>query len=239
MQPVISLRGVSVRYRRSGTLFRRRSYFTALSGIDLDIFPGETLGVLGRNGAGKSTLLQVLSGVIHPDAGTLTNRAGSVALLALQAGVDANLSGRDNAVLNGILQGYPRKYVESRLEEIQAYSELGDFFYEPVRIYSSGMRARLGFAVSTILTPDVLLIDEVLGVGDSQFRKKAEKTIVAKTLSQQTVVLVSHAHQQVARLCDRAVFIDGGRIRATGDPFEVVRQYEEWLASSHTEEQAE
>lgn len=206
-QPIISLRDVGVSYKRAGSIFRKTQYYQALKSINLDIYPGETLGILGRNGAGKSTLLKIISGIIKPDSGEIINRGASVSLLALQAGFDLNLSGRDNAILSGMLQGYSRKEVESKLDEIHDFSELGDFFYEPVRTYSSGMRTRLGFSVSTTISPDVLLIDEVLSVGDKEFKKKAEQVILRKTQSDQTVVLVSHSEQQVARLCDRQIIL--------------------------------
>ena len=119
--------------------------------------------------------------------------------------------------------------IESKLDEIVEYSELGDFFFEPVRTYSTGMRARLGFSITTIISPDVLLVDEVLSVGDQHFKEKAERTMIQKIQSQQTIVLVSHSHQQIERLCDRAVLIDEGTSFATGDPREVLRLYEEKL----------
>lgn len=237
MKPVISLQNVAVRYKRSGNVFRKKSYYEALKSINLDIFPGETLGILGRNGSGKSTLLRVITGVILPDQGKIINHDASVSLLSLQAGFDPNLSGQDNAILSGMLRGYSRCEVESRLNEILEYSELKEFFFEPVRTYSTGMRARLGFSIATIITPDVLLIDEVLGVGDQHFRQKAERTMQEKIQSQQTVVLVSHSHHQIARLCDRAILIDGGINFASGDPKEVLSIYEERLktsASVHT-----
>jgi len=229
MKPLISLQDVAVRYKRTGNVFRRKSYFDVLKSINLDIYPGETLGILGRNGAGKTTLLRVISGLIRPDNGKIINNGATVSLLALQAGFDPNLNGRDNAILGGILQGHSRRKVEARLDEIQEYSELGDFFLEPVRTYSTGMRARLGFSITTIISPDVLLIDEVLGVGDQHFRQKAERTMVHKLQSQQTVVLVSHSQQQIARLCDRAVLIEDGISYATGEPQEVMKLYEERL----------
>ena len=226
MEPIISLQDVAVRYKRSGNVFRRKSYYDALKSITLDIYPGETLGILGRNGAGKSTLLRVISGIIRPDKGKLVNQGASVSLLALQTGFDPNLNGWDNAILSGMLQGYARREVEAQLDEIIEYSELGDFFFEPLRTYSTGMRARLGFSITTIISPDILLIDEVLGVGDQHFRQKAERTMVAKIHSQQTVVLVSHSHHQIVRLCDRAVLIDEGISYATGEPHEILRLYE-------------
>jgi len=128
MNPIISLQNVSVRYKRSGNVFRKKSFFDALKSVTLEIYQGETLGILGRNGAGKSTLLRVISGIIKPDGGTISNCGVSVSLLTLHAGFDHNLNGRDNAILSGILQGYPRRDVEAHLEEIKAYSELEDFF---------------------------------------------------------------------------------------------------------------
>jgi len=227
MEPIISLQNVAVRYKRSGNVFKKKSYFEALKSINLDIYPGETLGILGRNGSGKSTLLRIISGVIRPDQGNVINRGVSVSLLSLQVGFDPNLNGRDNTILSGILQGYSRKMIESKLDEIVEYSELGDFFFEPVRTYSTGMRARLGFSITTIISPDVLLVDEVLSVGDQHFKEKAERTMIQKIQSQQTVVLVSHSHQQIARLCDRAVLIDEGISFESGEPREVLSVYEE------------
>lgn len=229
MKPVITLQDVAVRYKRSGNLFRKKSYYEALKSINLDIYPGETLGILGRNGSGKSTLLRIISGVIRPDRGRITNHGASVSLLALQAGFDPNLNGSDNAILSGMLQGFSRREVQDRLNEIQEYSELGNFFFEPVRTYSTGMRARLGFSITTIMSPDVLLVDEVLSVGDQHFKQKAERTMVEKIQSQQTIVLVSHSHQQIVRLCDRAVLIDEGISYASGDPHKVLSIYEERL----------
>lgn len=232
MEPLISLKNVGVRYKRTGNVFRRANYFEALKSVSLDIYPGETLGILGKNGAGKSTLLRLISGVLRPDSGHVTNRGASVALLALQAGFDPNLNGRDNAILSGMLLGYSKREVCAQLDAICKYSELGSFFYEPVRTYSTGMRARLGFSVTTIMQPDVLLVDEVLGVGDRHFSEKAERTMIEKINSNQTVVLVSHSHQLIARLCDRAVLIDGGISFSTGAPHEVLAIYEKRLNSS-------
>jgi len=232
MKPIISLQDVAVRYKRSGNVFRKKSYFDALKSINLDIYPGETLGILGRNGSGKSTLLRIISGIIRPDRGRMVNHGASVSLLALQAGFDPNLNGSDNAILSGMLQGPSRREVQSKLNEIQEYSELGDFFFEPVRTYSTGMRARLGFSITTIISPDVLLVDEVLSVGDLHFKQKAERTMVAKIQSQQTVVLVSHSHQQIARLCDRVVLIDEGISLVSGDPTKVLSVYEKRLSEN-------
>ncbi len=227
MEPLISLQGVGVRYRIRGNLFRRSSYFEALKSINLDIYPGETLGIIGRNGAGKSTLLRLISGILQPDSGKILNRGASVSLLALQAGFDLNLSGRDNATLNGIIRGYSRHEVKLQLDEIYEYSELRDFFDKPVRLYSAGMRARLGFSIATFISSDILLMDEVMSVGDKGFKEKAERTMLNKIQSNQTVVLVSHSPAQISRLCDRAILIEEGTTISAGNPVQVIKLYEE------------
>ncbi len=232
MEPIISLQNVAIRYKRSGNVFRSKSYFDVLKSVTMDIYPGETLGVLGRNGVGKSTLLRVISGILQPDGGKVINHGVSVSLLALQAGFDPNLSGRDNSIISGMMQGYSRREVRSQLNKIHVYSELEDFFHEPVRTYSTGMRARLGFSITMIMSPDVLLIDEVLSVGDKQFREKAERTMLDKIKSRQTIVLVSHSHQQISRLCDRVVVIDDGSCVSTGEPSEIINCYESGFFST-------
>ena len=202
---LISLRDISICYKRRGGLFRKSASFQALDGVSLDIRRGETLGIIGRNGAGKSTLLRVIAGIIKPDGGSVVNHGASVSLLALQVGFDVNLSGRDNAIFSGMLLGYSKQQVEEHLEKITEFSELGAFMAEPVKTYSTGMRARLGFSVAMHMNPDVLLLDEVLSVGDAAFKKKAEKEMLKKIYSDQTVVLVSHSESQMNRLCDRVI----------------------------------
>lgn len=227
MEPLISLQGVGVRYKFRGNLFQRPSYFEALKSINLDIYPGETLGIIGRNGAGKSTLLRLISGILQPDSGKILNRGASVSFLALQAGFDPNLSGRDNAILSGMIQGYSRHEVKVQLDEIYEYSELRDFFDKPVRLYSAGMRARLGFSIATFISSDILLVDEVLSVGDKGFKEKAERSMLNKFQSNQTVVLVSHSPAQISRLCDRAILIEEGTTISAGNPVQVIKLYEE------------
>ena len=207
----LSLRDVGVRFKMSGKA-SKSGYIEPLKGVSLDVRAGETLGVLGANGAGKSTLLKVMSGALRADHGEVINQGASVALLALQAGFDSNLSGRDNALFGGMLLGHSRRAVLQRLEEVKDYAELGDFFDKPVRTYSSGMASRLGFAISTVISPDVLLVDEVLSVGDAHFKKKAERTMMQKIAAGQTVVLVSHARAQIANLCDRCVILNQGTL---------------------------
>ena len=222
----LSLRDVGVRFNMSGKA-SKSGYIEPLKGISLDVRAGETLGVLGANGAGKSTLLKIMSGALRPDHGEVINRGASVALLALQAGFDSNLSGRDNALFGGMLLGHSRKAVLQRLEEVKDYAELGDFFDEPVRTYSSGMASRLGFAISTVISPDVLLVDEVLSVGDAHFRKKAERTMMQKIAAGQTVVLVSHSRGQIANLCDRCVILNQGALLHAESLDETLAMYDQ------------
>lgn len=202
---VISLSNVCVRYKRRGGLFRKPQYYQALNNVSLDIYRGETLGIVGRNGAGKSTLLKSIAGIIKPDSGEVINNDVSVSLLALQAGFDPELPGRDNALINGMLLGYKKKDVESVLESVKEFSGLQSFFDEPMKTYSSGMRSRLGFSVAMYCRPDVLLLDEVLSVGDKYFKQKAEKKLHEIINSNQTVVIVSHSENQINRLCDRKI----------------------------------
>ena len=222
--PLISLMDVGFTYRTlSGLLSIAK--FQALKSINLDIHPGETLGIIGSNGSGKSTLLKVLARVYQPDEGKIVYNAKKISLLSLALGFDARLSGYDNAVLSSMLLGATLREAKEKVEGIIEFSELGDFSSHPVRTYSSGMKARLGFSVALNMKADVLLIDEALAVGDAKFKAKSEKAIVERVKSSQTVVLVSHSGAQINRLCDRAVWIEKGEIVEQGDTDFVTGQY--------------
>jgi lipopolysaccharide transport system ATP-binding protein len=225
---LISLRNIGVEYRQSRSLFRKRSY-QALKDVSFDIYSGDSIGIIGRNGAGKSTLLRIISNVIDPDTGTHENYQATTTLLSLQAGFDQELSGRTNAVLNGMLLGFSYADVMQKLDGIIEFAELGQFIDNPVKTYSTGMRARLGFSVAHTLSPDVLCIDEALGVGDVEFSKKSTKVVREKLLSNQTVVLVSHQAEVIQELCNRAVWIEDGVSRVVGTPEEVISAYEEYM----------
>lgn len=228
----LSLQNVGTFYwRQAGYL--RKERFWALKDITFDLYHGESLGVIGRNGAGKSTLLQVLAGILRPDRGKLINHGTRAALLSLQIGFVPYLTGRQNALLSGMLLGLTKQEVIKRMADIQAFSELGDFFDQPISTYSSGMSARLGFSVAFQLDPDVLLIDEVLGVGDADFRRKSSAVMHEKIRSNKTIVLVSHSAETIQRLCDRAVWIEEGQTRAYGTTSEVLSTYEEYLSTKH------
>jgi len=227
-ETVIELHNVGVCYaRRSG--FMRSSKFWALHDVSFKLQHGETLGVIGHNGAGKSTLLRLLAGILSPDHGEVVTRAGRVSLQSLQVGFVPYLSGRDNAILSGIMLGMRRSAVLEKMDEICDFAELGDFFDEPVRSYSSGMRARLGFAVAFQADPDVILIDEVLGVGDAAFREKSAAAMRAKIATDKTVVVVTHSVETVEDLCDRVIWIDHGVTRAVGGTQEVLAEYQKSL----------
>jgi len=186
---------------------------------------GEVFGVIGRNGAGKSTLLRVISQVMRPTIGRVW-RSGSVApLLELGAGFHPELTGRENVFLNGALLGHTRREMRERFDEIVAFSELDKFIDTPIRNYSSGMQARLGFAVATAFRPDILIVDEVLSVGDEQFQAKCKARISDFQSGGATILLVSHQADVVEELCNRAVWLDSGRVKAIGPSREVVSKY--------------
>lgn len=222
---MIQLDKVSLSYHSKKESFEHGTHHV-LREVSLALYKGETLGIIGRNGCGKSTILRILAGIIAPTSGEiLFQNHSSSALLTLGLGFKANLSGRDNAILSAMLQGSSRRAAIEMVDEIKEFSELGDSFQEPVKTYSSGMRARLGFATALMTHVDIMLIDEVLSVGDAQFKKKAEAAIRERISGDQTVVFVSHSEPQVKSICDRVVWIHGGKIAAEGDATEVLQQY--------------
>ncbi len=225
--PVISLRGVGLCYRRRRRLLGRGGgEFWAISDASLDLHRGETLGVIGRNGSGKSTLLKLLAGILRPDRGEIWTDGSRGTLLSLQVGFLPYLSGRENIFLSGILLGMRRKEIAARLESIVAFAELEDVIDEPIHTYSTGMRARLGFSTAIQVDPEILLIDEVLGVGDAAFVRKSTAALKEKVRSEKTVVIVSHAPATIRELCDRAVWIHAGVTRREGSPEEVLEAYQ-------------
>ena len=193
--------------------------------ISLEVNQGEVLGIIGRNGSGKSTLLKMMAGVFPPDSGTIATR-GSVSLLAgVGVGFHKELTGRENAYLYGALMGRTTEQIDELIEEIQAFAELGHHFDRPIRTYSSGMKSRLGISVATAFKPDLLLIDEVLGVGDASFRKKSEERVKEMIAESGTVVIVSHSLGMLMKICDKIAWIDHGCIKNVGNPEEILKQY--------------
>jgi ABC-type polysaccharide/polyol phosphate transport system ATPase subunit len=203
--------------------------FWALEDINLRVGRGERVGVIGRNGAGKSTLLQVIAGVLPPTTGSVAVHGRVAPLLQLGAGFDPELSGRENVYLNGALLGMRRAQIKSRFDAIVEFAELAEFIDAPLRTYSTGMAARLGFAVAAECQPDVLLLDEVLSVGDEAFQEKCVRRLREFTVRGVTMVIVTHSSEFVIRECTRGVWIQDKRIAADGDPGDVVDGYHEFL----------
>jgi lipopolysaccharide transport system ATP-binding protein len=199
--------------------------FWALREVSLSVLPGEVLAIIGRNGAGKSTLLQVVARVLPPTAGNVTVRGRVAPLLQLGAGFDPMLSGRENVYLNAALLGVRRSVIDREFENIVEFAELADFIDAPLRVYSSGMVARLGFAVATAVVPDILILDEVLAVGDQAFKSKCLARMESLKASGKTMLVCTHDLDFVRQHCSRAIWLDGGRVRAVGGPTEVADAY--------------
>lgn len=239
METVIRLENVSVHYRlpeeRIGTFKEyvirllqkkvRYNSFLALNGVNIEIKKGEIFGFVGRNGAGKSTLLKVVSRVLVPTEGRVWIKGWVSPLLELGAGFHPELTGRENVYLNGTLLGHARREIEDHMDEIIEFAELGAFMDAPLRTYSSGMIAHLGFAVATTWRPEILILDEVLSVGDEAFQLKCQKRMEAFRNQQVTSLLVTHSMQVVQALCSRAAWIDHGVIKVIGTPDEVIDAY--------------
>lgn len=199
--------------------------FWALRDVSLTVRAGEVLGIVGRNGSGKTTLLKTLAGILGPDAGRVTVRGRVGCLMSFGVGFKPNLSGRENVFINGSILGLSRREIQARLAQIIEFSELGEFIDAPVRTYSSGMRGRLGFSIAIHIDPDVLLLDEVLSVGDAAFREKAGSILDRFRAAGKTVIMASHSMKLIRERCTRAVWLDRGRIRLEGDPAAVTSAY--------------
>ena len=214
----------------------RAEEFWALKDINFTLEPGQCLGLIGRNGAGKSTLLKMLNGLIQPDEGSIHIKGKVGALIELGAGFNPILTGMENIYINGQILGFGKKEIDQKLDAITAFAEIDDFLDTPVQHYSSGMRARLGFAVAAQMEPDILLVDEVLAVGDMKFRAKCYRRIMELKRQGAAIILVSHNANMVLSLCDQAIYLHHGHIRRSGKPFTVMAQYEEDLLDHETEE---
>jgi len=214
------------RFRRNGGADGRWSQvFWALQGINLSVRPGEVLGIVGRNGSGKSTLLRALAGILGADRGRVTVRGKIGCLMSFGVGFRTNLSGRENIFINASILGLRQSEVAERLDSIIEFSELGDFIDAPVRTYSAGMKGRLGFSIAVNLDPDVLLLDEILTVGDASFRAKAGSILDRFRNDVKTVIIASHSMGLIQKRCTRAIWLDEGRLRMDGDPGEVAQAY--------------
>ena len=203
----------------------KNSRFEALKDISFEVYKGESLGIIGRNGAGKSTALGIITGVLRPSQGRVTVTGRISPLLELGAGFYPELTGRENIVLNGVILGLTRAEVFDKMEDIIRFSELDAFIDQPIRTYSSGMLARLGFSVVSSLDPEILLIDEILAVGDIDFQKKCLDRMMGFKKSGVTIVFVSHAMEHIKMICDRVIWIENHTLKMIGDPEDIVASY--------------
>lgn len=199
--------------------------FWALKQIDFDILGGEVVGIVGNNGAGKSTLLKVISGILKPTTGSISVKGNIVPMLELGSGFDFELNGRENIYLNGAVLGYSEQFLNEKFDEIVAFSELGKFIDVPLRNYSSGMVARLAFSIASVVEPDILIVDEILSVGDADFQYKSGKRMQELMGGGTTVLLVSHSIEQIRELCDRVIWLEYGTIKMIGNTDDVCDAY--------------
>lgn len=201
--------------------------FMALDQVSLSVKRGETLGLIGRNGAGKSTLLKVISGILKPTSGSVVCHGNIVPMLELGSGFDFDMTGRENIFLNGAILGYSEGFLQEKYDEIVAFSELGDFIGTPIRNYSSGMLARLAFSIATVVRPEILIVDEILSVGDAAFQEKSRRRMLELMGGGTTVLFVSHNLSQIREMCSRAVWLEHGEIRMVGEVEAVCDAYGE------------
>ncbi len=201
--------------------------FWALNDVSLHVEKGEVIGIVGDNGAGKSTLLKVISGILKPTNGSVQVQGNIVPMLELGSGFDLELTGRENIFLNGAILGYSEGFLKEKYDEITEFSELGEFIEVPLRSYSSGMITRLAFSIATVVKPDILIVDEILSVGDAAFQKKSEERMLELMSGGTTVLLVSHSVQQVEKLCSRAMWLQHGQVVQIGPASEVCAAYAE------------
>ena len=200
--------------------------FWAVKDVSFQVKKGESLGLIVLNGIGKSTMLKVIAGVLKPTKGSVKVEGTVAPLIELGAGFDGDLTARENIFLNGAVLGHDKKFMEQHFDEIVEFAELRDFLDMPIKNYSSGMKARLGFSIATLVSPDILILDEVLSVGDAKFRKKSEKKVLSMFDKGVTVLFVSHSLQQVQRLCNKAMILEKGKLIAYGDIDTISEQYE-------------
>lgn len=239
-ETMIEVKNVTMRYRMTNDrvsnlkeyLIKRLkkrltiTYFTALDDVTFTVKRGEVLGLIGHNGAGKSTILKIISGIVRPTKGSVSIRGNVVPMLELGSGFDFDMTGRENIFLNGAILGYSEEFLKEKFEEIVEFSEIGQFIDLPLRNYSSGMIARLGFSIATMVEPEILIVDEVLAVGDAAFQEKSKKRMMELMGGGTTVLFVSHSLAQIRELCDYVVWLDHGKVKMCGETQEVCDAYE-------------
>lgn len=211
-------------------VWKKKEVFTALKNINLKIEKGDVIGVIGKNGSGKSTLLKTIAGIFSPDIGTVDIKDNSVALLSIGLGFNAELSGYENIILSGLLLGFTKEEINKKINEIIEFSELGDFIYKPVKTYSSGMYSKLAFSITTLLDTDILLIDEVLSVGDMAFKEKSYSKIkeVIKN-KEKTILIVSHSLTTIQEICSKTIWLNNGTLIDFDTTDKVVKDYTKFM----------
>lgn len=203
----------------------RYEEFWALKNVSFNVSKGEVVGIIGKNGAGKSTLLKIISGILKPTEGSVTCSGSIVPMLELGSGFDHDLTGRENIFLNGAILGYGKEFLESKFEEILDFSELGRFIDVPIRNYSSGMLMRLAFSIATMVNPEILIVDEILAVGDAAFQEKSKARMMELMSGGTTVLFVSHNLEHIREMCNRVLWLDSGKIKMIGETEEVCDRY--------------
>ncbi|MED9822206.1 MAG: ABC transporter ATP-binding protein [Christensenellales bacterium] len=240
MDTIIEVKDVSMRFRMANdrinsikeyAIARMRgklqyNEFEALKHVSFDVKRGEVVGLIGHNGAGKSTMLKVISGILKPTEGSVVVRGNVAPMLELGSGFDMDMTGRENIFLNGAILGYSEEFLKSKYDEIVAFSEIGQFIDIPLRNYSSGMIARLAFSVATVVVPEILIVDEVLAVGDAAFQEKSRARMMELMGGGTTVLFVSHSLPQIREMCSRVVWLEHGQVQRFGDTQEICDAYE-------------
>ena len=240
MDSIITVDNVSMRFRMDKNkttslkewvvthLLGKQQYeeFSALSDVSFEVKRGEIVGIIGRNGAGKSTLLKVISGIFKPTSGKVVTAGRVAPMLELGSGFDMELSGHDNIFLNGAILGFSEEFLKSKYDEIVAFSELGEFIDMPLKTYSSGMLARLAFSVATMIEPEILIVDEILSVGDAAFQEKSRARMMELMSGGTTVLFVSHSMNQILEMCDRVLWLEHGAVKMIGDTDAICQAYE-------------
>lgn len=238
--PIVSVKNISLKFKmeqnRANSLKEfcvrwlkrdlKSEDFWALTDVSFDVEKGDVIGIIGHNGAGKSTLLKVISGIMKPTKGTIEAHGNIVPMLELGSGFDMELSGRENIYLNGAILGYSEKFLNEKYDEIVTFSELGNFIEAPLRTYSSGMLARLAFSVACIVEPEILIVDEILSVGDADFQEKSRARMMELMTGGTTVFFVSHSLEQIREMCNKVVWLEHGKIQAVGKTEDICNMYE-------------
>ena len=237
----IEVKDLKVRYRCLNKISIKKSLFhmkksntevfEALHGVSFNVKPGEIVGIIGKNGSGKSTMLRAIGGIFSADEGSIDLHGHSISLLSIGVGFQKKLTGRENILLSGMILGFEESYIRERMDEIIEFSELGEFIDRPVKTYSSGMYSKLAFAITAILETEIMLIDEVLSVGDAKLKKKSFKKMKSLISDKnRTVLIVSHSIETLQKLCTRVLWLHDGNLKMDGDPKEVLAAYDEFMS---------